>query len=107
MAEFKSGSALNVQLEEIIKKAEEYLLLISPYIKLHSRIKSELKQKITDTPKLEVFIVFGKAEEGGNKLSYEDAAFFKEFANIEIRYEKNLHAKYYANEQGGLITSMN
>jgi len=107
MAEFKSGSALNAQLEEIINKAEEYLLLISPYIKLHSRIKSELKQKITDTPELEVFIVFGKAEEGGNKLSHEDAAFFKEFANIEIRYEKNLHAKYYANEQGGLITSMN
>jgi hypothetical protein len=106
MAQFKSGSALNAQLEKLIGDAEEVLWLISPYIKLHNKVISELRQK-ANNHRLSVIIVFGKGESGANKLSHEDAVFFKEFANIEIRYEKNLHAKYYANESGGLITSMN
>ena len=106
MAQFKSGSALNDQLEKLIREAEDVLWIISPYIKLHNKIIAELKQKIGN-PDLSVIVVFGKAEGGVNKLSYEDATFFKTFANIEIRYEKDLHAKYYANEVGGLITSMN
>lgn len=106
MSKFKSGSALNAQLEELIKNADDFLWLISPYIKLHQRIKAQLNLK-KSIPSLKVVVVFGKGEDGSNKLCYEDAAFLKEFPNIEIRYEKNLHAKYYATEDGGLITSMN
>jgi hypothetical protein len=106
MTKFKSGSALNAQLEELIKNADKFLWLISPYIKLHQRVKAELKLK-KSLPELKVKIVFGKGEDGTNKLSYEDAAFLKDFPDIEIRYEKNLHAKYYASEDGVLITSMN
>jgi hypothetical protein len=36
-----------------------------------------------------------------------DFDFFKEFPNIEIRYEKRLHAKYFANDFDAIITSMN
>lgn len=106
MAKFLQGSALNAALERIIKEAEESLMLISPYIKLHSRIKDQLKLKL-DNPRLKIIIVYGKSEENVNKLTEEDLAFLKRLPNIEIRYEKNLHAKYYANENDGLITSMN
>ena len=37
----------------------------------------------------------------------KDFDFFKQFPNIEILYEKRLHAKYYANETKALLTSMN
>ena len=106
MAKFLQGSALNAALEKIIKEAELSLMLISPYIKLHSRIKDQLKLKL-DNPRLKIIIVYGKSEDNVNKLTEDDLAFLKKLPNIEIRYEKNLHAKYYANENDGLITSMN
>jgi hypothetical protein len=40
-------------------------------------------------------------------MKQEDFNFFKEFPNIEIRYERRLHVKYYANENSAILTSMN
>ena len=106
MAQFVEGNNLNSVLENIIRNADEYLFLISPYIKLHDRIKDQLKLKKSNS-ELQITVVFGKAEKGTNRISLEDADFLKTFPNIEIRYEKNLHAKYYASEDGALITSLN
>lgn len=105
MAKFLQGSALNAALERIIEEAQESLMLISPYIKLHTRVKDQLKLKL-DNPRLKIIIVYGKKGKL-NKLIEDDLSFLKKLPNIEIRYEKNLHAKYYANENEGLITSMN
>lgn len=61
-----------------------------------------------DNPELEIIVVFGKNEDDISKsMSQEDFNFFKEFPNIEIRYEKRLHAKYFANEENAILTSMN
>ena len=106
MAQFVEGNNLNSVLENIIRNADKYLFLISPYIKLHDRIKDQLKLK-RSTNELEIVVVFGKAENGTNRLTLEDADFLKSFPNMEIRYEKNLHAKYYASDEGALITSLN
>ena len=52
--------------------------------------------------------MFGKNEEDPSKsMRPEELNFFKDFPNIEIRYEKRLHAKYYANETSAILTSMN
>ncbi|HWY10259.1 MAG TPA: phospholipase D family protein [Bacteroidia bacterium] len=107
MASFLKGNELNSALEKIFDEAEDLLILISPYIKLHHRFESVLKSKISND-KLKIFIVFGKNE--GNiakSLSGKDLDFFKQFPNIEIRYEKRLHAKFYANETSQILTSMN
>ncbi len=40
-------------------------------------------------------------------MKQEDFNFFKDFPNIQIRYERRLHAKYYANESSAILTSMN
>lgn len=107
MARFIVDSDLNAELEKIIKGAEKHLFLISPFIKLHDRLKSILKTKLEEH-KLEITIVFGKNEDNFSKsFSEDDFNFFKEFPNIQIRYEKRLHAKYYANEKAALLTSMN
>ena len=106
MAKFIEGSTLNVVIEDLIRNADDCLYLISPYIKLHSRIKDVLKLKLK-SPSLFITIMFGKNEDKSMSINEADLKFLKEYPNIEIRYEKNLHAKYYANEEGGLITSMN
>lgn len=107
MAKFLTGNKLNSEVEAILENAYAQLILISPYIKLHERYISVLKSK-KDNPDLEIIVVFGKNEENLSKsLKVEDLKFFTEFPNIEIRYEKRLHAKYYANENSALITSMN
>ena len=107
MAIFLTSNELNTALESIFEYAEEHLILISPYIKLHDRFASVLKTK-KDDPNLKITIVFGKNENDLSKsMKQDDFNFFKDFPNIEIRYEKRLHAKYYANENSAILTSMN
>jgi hypothetical protein len=107
MAKFLTGNELNSELEKLFERADEQLILISPFIKLHDRYISTLRTK-KDNPKIEIIIVFGKNEEDLSKsMKQEDFNFFKEFPNIEIRYEKRLHAKYYSNESSAILTSMN
>jgi RNA polymerase-binding transcription factor DksA len=107
MAKFLTGNELNSELEKLFEKAEEHLILISPFIKLHDRYKSSLLTK-KNHPQIAIVIVFGKNEDDMSKsMKQEDFNFFKEFPNLEIRYEKRLHAKYYANENFAIITSMN
>jgi hypothetical protein len=107
MAKFLTGNELNTELERIFEEADEQIILISPFIKLHDRFISTLRTK-KDKYKLEIIIVFGKNEEDMSKsMKQEDFNFFKEFPNIQIRYERRLHAKYYANESSAILTSMN
>jgi hypothetical protein len=107
MAKFLTGNELNSELEKLFEKAEEQIILISPYIKLHDRYASTLRTKMNN-PKLGITIVFGKNEDDISKsMKQEDFIFFKEFPNIQIRYEKRLHAKYYTSESSAIMTSMN
>jgi hypothetical protein len=107
MAQFLTGNELNTEVEKLFERADSQIILISPYIRLHDRYASTLRTKISN-PKLEITIVFGKNEDDiSRSMKQEDFNFFKEFPNIEIRYEKRLHAKYYCNETSAILTSMN
>lgn len=107
MATFLQGSELNSEIEKLIKNSNTELILISPYIKLHDRFKDELKSKKVDD-NLKITVVFGKNEEEPSKsILNADLEFLKQFPNIEIRHEKRLHAKYYANESTQILSSMN
>jgi hypothetical protein len=107
MAKFITSNELNTALEKLFEEAEKYLLLISPYVRLHPRYKSVLKTK-KNLDKLELVVVFGKNEaDPARSINEDDLIFFKEFPNVEIRYEKRLHAKYFSSEKAALITSMN
>jgi len=107
MADFLTSNELNAELENIFESANKYLILISPFIKLHDRYASAMKAK-KDNYQLKITVVFGKNENDFSKsMKEEDFNFFKDFPNIEIRYEKRLHAKFYANEEDAILTSMN
>jgi len=107
MAQLLTDSNLNAELENLMRSAKKELVLISPYIKLHERIKSILKSK-KEQVDLSIIIVFGKNEDNISKsVNKSDIDFLKTFPNVELKYEKRLHAKYYLNDEFAIATSMN
>lgn len=107
MAKFIYGAELNHELIKLVKEASLELTLISPFIKLHQRVKDELNKKRND-PNFKLTICFGKNEKDVQKsLSIEELEYFKSFNTVSIYYEPRLHAKFYANGLGGIITSLN
>ena len=107
MSKFITGKNLSDAIYNIIWNAERSLLIVSPFIKLDAYFKEMFDNHIL-SPKVHIMIVFGKNEnELSKSLSKSDFDYFKRFLNISIIYVSNLHAKYYANEDGGVITSLN
>jgi hypothetical protein len=108
MAKFITGKQLTDELCGIIREARKDLLIVSPYIKLDDYFKKELFNRLKGNSSLHVLLAFGKNQNNPWKsINKEDVNYFKEFPNISIVYIPNLHAKYYANEKRGLITSVN
>lgn len=100
MAKFLNTSGTTYYLEELIKNARERLYLISPYLKLNSRIRELLEDK--DRMKIDVRIVYGKSE-----LQPTETAWLKNLNYVRTSYCPNLHAKCYISETACIITSLN
>ena len=100
MAKFLNTSATNYFLEELIKGAQERLVLISPFLKLNDRIKELLEDK--NRLKIDVRIVYGKSE-----LQPQEIEWLKAQSYIRTSFCKNLHAKCYLNEENAIVTSLN
>ncbi len=99
MAKFLTTSKITAELEEIIKNANERLILISPYLKTNERIREHIEERIG---KIIVTIIYGKTE-----LQPEENKWLRTLDTAVVRYRKNLHAKCYLNEKTAMITSMN
>lgn len=107
MSEFITGNDLENVIYDIIWKAEETLMIVSPFIKLDDYFK-EIFDNHQSNPNIHLLIVFGKNEKAVKKsMSKKDFDYFKKFLNVSIIYVPNLHAKYYGNENEGVITSIN
>lgn len=118
MSKFITSSNLDNEIESIIREAKTKLLLISPYINLSDNIRNLLLQKKSH-PELEIIVAFREEwKEGKNsgdnnvetESKYKNLKEFdiwKNFPNIRLVGLNNLHAKYYANENKGVITSLN
>lgn len=100
MAKFLNTSATSYFLEELIKDAQDRLILISPYLKLNERIKELLEDK--NRLKIDVRVVYGK-----NELQPKEINWLNELPFVRTSFCKNLHAKCYLNEKACIITSLN
>ncbi|WP_158850593.1 phospholipase D family protein [Algibacter sp. L1A34] len=108
MANFITGNQLTEEVYDVIHKAKKHLLIVSPYIKLDDYFKEELFENHKKNSELHIIIGFGKNEKNPQRsLKKEDLNYFKDFPNVSIIYIPKLHAKYYANEKKGIITSIN
>jgi phosphatidylserine/phosphatidylglycerophosphate/cardiolipin synthase-like enzyme len=100
MATFLDTTGISYHLEQIIKTANERLIIISPFLKMNDRIKELLDDR--DRFKIDVRVIYGK-----NELSPDEINWLKLRNSIRTSFCKNLHAKCYLNEKAALITSMN
>lgn len=100
MAKFLNTSGTTYHLEELIKKASDRLVLISPYLQFNERIKELLEDK--NRLKIDIRIVYGKSE-----LSPQEINWLKNLSFVRTSFCKNLHAKCYLNEHECIIASLN
>lgn len=106
MANFIKNSLMTACLQEILEDAKEEIILISPSIKLQAWVKEILSLK-EEEERVKITLVFGNGKEDiSQSFNKEDFKFVSGFPNIEIRHEPRLHAKYYANENKALLSSM-
>lgn len=100
MAKFLNTSGANYHLEELIKKANERLILISPYLQFNARLKELLEDK--NRLKIDVRVVYGKSQ-----LNPSENQWLQSLAYVRAAYCENLHAKCYLSENECIITSLN
>ncbi len=100
MAKFINTRKAVSEIEDLIKNAGEKLILVSPYLKLSKDFKELLtyrnsKDKITT-------VIFGKQE-----LNPDEMKFLQSLRFVILKYNENLHAKCYMNDDKMIITSLN
>ncbi|MDQ3140960.1 MAG: hypothetical protein M3Q56_01810 [Bacteroidota bacterium] len=107
MSKFITGKALDDAICDIIFKAKDILVIVSPYIRLDGYFK-KIFDNHQHNPNVHIVIVFGKNEgQVGKSFSPDDFEYFRKFNFLSVVYVPNLHGKYYGNEQEGVVTSIN
>ena len=100
MAEFLTTTGISNQLEQIIKKANDKLVIVSPYLKTNTRIRELLEEKARW--KIDIRVIYGK-----ENLQPGEKEWLASMTSIKTSFCQNLHAKCYLNEDRALLTSMN
>ncbi|WP_245527570.1 phospholipase D family protein [Methanosalsum zhilinae] len=93
-------TGVSFKLEEIIKNADEKLILISPFLRINERIRELIEDK--NRIKINTEVIYGK-----NELQPDENNWLRNLDYVRTGFCKNLHAKCYLNEKEALITSMN
>ena len=100
MARFLNTRKAVSEIEDLIRDADQRLILISPYLKLSKDFKELLtyrnsKDKVTT-------VIFGKQELNPNEMKFLQGLRF-----VILKYNQDLHAKCYLNDNKMIITSLN
>lgn len=92
---------ISTEIIDIIYEAKDQLVIVSPYVNFDNweRIATELKNAKKRGVKIDFFV----RNEPENSKSWEQVSSLE----IQPRLVPNLHAKFYYNENNGLISSMN
>jgi len=93
MPKFLTTEGISYHLMQIIRNAEERLILISPFLQINELIKKEIDIKKEEG--IDIIIVYGK----GKKKT--------EQTEVKYCYWEPIHAKCFLNEKEAIITSMN
>ncbi len=99
MAKFLKTEDSYAAIVDIINKASSKVVLISPYIKIPERLLDRLKYV---DKKCNIVVVCR-----GKDLKSEVKSDLKQLKNLELRFDENLHAKCFYNEETMVIGSLN
>ena len=91
---------LSYQIEQLIKEDSEFVIFVSPYLKLTKRLKAKMSAAFDEINQ----VVFLYRE---NELNRSEQEWLETHSNVELIPIENLHAKIYLNEHRCLMTSMN
>jgi phosphatidylserine/phosphatidylglycerophosphate/cardiolipin synthase-like enzyme len=100
MAKFLNTTGVSYHLEELIKTTKDRLILISPYLQLHKRVKNHLEN--LNIQKKDIRIIYRE-----NRLQLEESNWLESQIGIRTSICNSLHAKCYINENEAIVTSMN
>lgn len=100
MAKFLNTTGVSYHLEELIKTTKDRLILISPYLQFHKRVKDHLEN--LNIQKRDIRIIYRE-----NKLQVEESNWLESQIGIRTSLCNTLHAKCYLNENEAIVTSMN
>lgn len=100
MAKFLNTTGVSYHLEELIKNTNDRLILISPYLQFHKRVKDHLEN--LNIQKKDIRIIYRE-----NKLQVEESNWLESQIGIRTSLCNSLHAKCYLNENEAIVTSMN
>lgn len=100
MAKFLNTTGVSYHLEELIKNTNDRLILISPYLQFHKRVKDHLEN--LNIQKRDIRIIYRE-----NKLQVEESNWLESQIGIRTSLCNSLHAKCYLNENEAIVTSMN
>jgi hypothetical protein len=92
MAQFLDTTAVSHELTQLIKKADEKLYLLSPYLQIAPPLKDLIRER--DSRKIDIRVVYGKED----KLNPEDLSFLQDLSSVKVSFCENMHAKCYLNE---------
>jgi phosphatidylserine/phosphatidylglycerophosphate/cardiolipin synthase-like enzyme len=98
MIKFLNQNRLIKELENIFSEADEFIYVVSPYVKLDSWLRRNIKNCAAE----EFVLVYGKTDM--ERRSYN---FVNDFEDIDLYFHQDLHAKVYINEHAALVASMN
>jgi phosphatidylserine/phosphatidylglycerophosphate/cardiolipin synthase-like enzyme len=100
MAKFLNTTGVSYHLEELIKNTKDRLILISPYLQFHKRVKDHLEN--LNVQKRDIRIIYRE-----NKLQVAESNWLESQIGIRTSLCNSLHAKCYINENEAIVTSMN
>ncbi len=106
--EFDSGycsdKELSFLLEDLIQGTRNWLIIVSPFVRISGRIKGYLEKLLSR--KVKVILVYKTNSDKLVNIKEEDYQWLIE-NNVQVKSSRNLHAKCYINEKCALVTSMN
>jgi len=100
VAEFLNKDAAYARIVSIVDKATDEVVLITPYIKMPDDLFARLKYK--DARGMKTVVVCR-----GKDLAAEVKSKLRQLRHLELRFDEDLHAKCFYNEDLMVITSLN
>lgn len=98
--QFLTTKQISGEIERIIRDADNFIIMISPYVKISQMYIDRLLE--AEKRNVKILFVFGKEQ-----LAEIEESKFSAFKKMKMYYLDNLHAKCYLNESSSIITSMN
>ena len=101
MTEFLNTEGTTYRLNQLIKNADNEIILISPFLKINQKIKDLLENQDRKRT-TNIKIIYGK-----NELQPDENNWIRQLDSVRLAFCKDLHAKCYLSEKEAIITSMN